>query len=310
MVQTKLWVVIMATILVVNGCSLDNHDKMLGQDTPQVEIEKSEMSPGKEDIDDDLEDKATNTEDPNPPLPNNREESQTTPQPTSPNPSEFKRTKVTLASPVDGDTMKVYFEGKEESVRFLLVDTPETRHPRLGKQPFGDEAKEYTTKLVRNANILELEFDIGPTRDKYQRLLAYVYADGNSVQEGLLKNGLARVAYVYPPSTRYVDRYRSIQETARKVGIGIWSVENYAQEDGFHEEIKETEKQQIPEEIKQPQGTSYTGPYDPFGADRDCGDFSTQEEAQAFFEAAGGPERDPHRLDGNDRDGLVCENLP
>lgn len=49
--------------------------------------------------------------------------------------------------------------------------------------------------------------------------------------------------------------------------------------------------------------------YDPFGRDRDCGGFDTHEEAQAFFIAAGGPDRDPHRLDG-DNDGIACESLP
>ncbi len=49
--------------------------------------------------------------------------------------------------------------------------------------------------------------------------------------------------------------------------------------------------------------------YDPNGPDRDCADFATQAEAQAFFIAAGGPEQDPHRLDG-DNDGVACEALP
>jgi competence protein ComEC len=47
--------------------------------------------------------------------------------------------------------------------------------------------------------------------------------------------------------------------------------------------------------------------YDPFGPDRDCGDFASQAEAQAFYEAAGGPEEDPHRLDG-EGDGIACES--
>jgi hypothetical protein len=45
------------------------------------------------------------------------------------------------------------------------------------------------------------------------------------------------------------------------------------------------------------------------GPDRDCGDFDTWQEAQAFYEAAGGPEKDPHRLD-RDEDGIACESLP
>ena len=49
--------------------------------------------------------------------------------------------------------------------------------------------------------------------------------------------------------------------------------------------------------------------YDPFGPDRNCGDFPTWQDAQAFYEAAGGPSSDPHRLDG-DSDGVACESLP
>jgi micrococcal nuclease len=124
-------------------------------------------------------------------------------------------------------------------VRFLLVDTPETSHPRLGEQLFGTEAKEYTKKLVESAEKIELEFDIGPKRDKYSRLLAYVYVDGKIIQEELLKRGLARVAYVYPPNTRYLDQFRAIEEESKRKGIGIWETENYAQEDGFHSELIE-----------------------------------------------------------------------
>ena len=50
-------------------------------------------------------------------------------------------------------------------------------------------------------------------------------------------------------------------------------------------------------------------PYDPTGPDRDCGDFQRWERAQAFFEAAGGPADDRHRLD-QDGDGVACELLP
>ena len=56
-------------------------------------------------------------------------------------------------------------------------------------------------------------------------------------------------------------------------------------------------------------GKTYNVSYDPKGPDRDCSDFKTQAEAQAFYEAAGGPDRDPHRLDP-DKDGVACESLP
>ena len=46
---------------------------------------------------------------------------------------------VKFSKPVDGDTARLIYQGKEEKFRFLLIDTPETKHPRFGKQPFGQE---------------------------------------------------------------------------------------------------------------------------------------------------------------------------
>ncbi|PKG23399.1 thermonuclease family protein [Niallia nealsonii] len=165
--------------------------------------------------------------------------------------SDNKQVNVTLDKAIDGDTISVIYKGNKESVRFLLVDTPETAHPRLGIQPYGKEAKEFTKQLVEDADKLQLEFDIGQNRDKYGRLLAYVYADGEMVQKQLLKKGLARVAYIYDPNTRYVDVFTDIQKEAQKSGIGIWSVENYAQEDGFHKEVITEDSQ---EEVEKEQG--------------------------------------------------------
>lgn len=148
---------------------------------------------------------------------------------------EFPRSEVPLVKVIDGDTIKVMVNGKEENIRFLLVDTPETNHPRMnGPQPFGHEAKEFLEEFTEGKKI-ELELDVSE-RDKYSRILAYVYVDGVSAQEELLRRGLARVAYIYPPNTRYVDQFQAIQETAQIAGVGIWSVENYAQEDGFYPE--------------------------------------------------------------------------
>lgn len=140
---------------------------------------------------------------------------------------------VKLVKTIDGDTIKVLYNGKEINVRYLLIDTPETNHPRLGKQPFGEEAKERNRQLV-NSGALTLEFDVGERIDKYDRLLAYVYVDGKSVQKTLLAEGLARVAYVYPPNTRHLTPFEEAQATAKKKGLGIWSIENYATDSGFN----------------------------------------------------------------------------
>ena len=158
----------------------------------------------------------------------------------------FEQIPVKLATPVDGDTARIFLKGADKlgakigkdgsvAVRYLLIDTPETVDPRLkGPQPFGKEASERNQQLLESGNIT-IEFDIGEKVDRYGRLLAYVYVDGISIQETLVSEGLARVAYVYPPNTRHLDTYDKAQEKARKAGDGIWSIENYATDKGFKE---------------------------------------------------------------------------
>ncbi len=146
-----------------------------------------------------------------------------------------------LVKTIDGDTIKIKYEGNEQNVRYLLIDTPETNHPQLGKQPFGEKAKERNRELM-NSGQLEIEFDIGERVDKYGRLLAYIYVDGVSIQETLLEEGLARVGYVYPPNTRHLDAYEKAQERAKKAGIGIWTLEDYSTDRGFDSERYPKEK--------------------------------------------------------------------
>ena len=62
-------------------------------------------------------------------------------------------------------------------------------------------------------------------------------------------------------------------------------------------------------DVLTPEPPAEVSGFDPFGPDRDCGDFDTQAEAQAFYEAAGGPGSDRHRLD-RDGDGIACTSLP
>lgn len=150
-------------------------------------------------------------------------------------PSRGELIPVELVKTIDGDTIKIKYDGKEQNVRYLLIDTPETNHPQLGKQPFGQQAKERNTELM-NSGKLEIEFDIGGETDKYGRLLAYIYIDGVSIQEKLLEEGLARVGYVYPPNTRHLDAYEKAQERAKEAGIGIWTLEDYVTDRGFDSE--------------------------------------------------------------------------
>ena len=142
---------------------------------------------------------------------------------------------VTVARYVDGDTTRFYYNGEDVSFRYLLIDTPETKHPRVGKQPFGQEASDRTRELLSNAQIIEVEHDIGEKTDKYNRHLAYIYADGVMVNEVLVREGLAQVDYVYPPNTRHLDRLKEAQRLAKNEGIGIWSLDSPFDDPSFQE---------------------------------------------------------------------------
>jgi micrococcal nuclease len=119
---------------------------------------------------------------------------------------------ATIIKNIDGDTVEISLNGKEEKVRMLCVDTPETHHPRLGVQPFGPEASNFTKETLYVGRKIQVELGIGGGRDKYGRLLAYIYVDGKMFNEILLEKGLARVAYIYAPNTKYVDEFYAIQK--------------------------------------------------------------------------------------------------
>ncbi|MCM3250436.1 MULTISPECIES: thermonuclease family protein [Bacillus] len=145
---------------------------------------------------------------------------------------------VTLEKSVDGDTIKVKYNGKSETVRYLLIDTPETKKPNSCVQPYGEDASKRNKELVSYGK-LQLEFDKGDQRDKYGRMLAYVYVDGKSVQETLLKEGLARVAYVYEPNTKYIDQFEKDEQQAKTEKLSIWSKSGYVTDKGFNGCVKD-----------------------------------------------------------------------
>ncbi|WP_213145776.1 thermonuclease family protein [Neobacillus citreus] len=129
---------------------------------------------------------------------------------------------VTLVETIDGDIIKVRVMGKIETDRYLLIDTPESKKPGRCVQPYAKEAFERNNELVKNGS-LTLEVEPGNRRDGYGRLLAYVYVDGKSVQETLLKEGLARVGYMMDPPYKYLNLNKDNENQARRSQINIWS---------------------------------------------------------------------------------------
>ena len=119
---------------------------------------------------------------------------------------------------IDGDTILVRGLGK---IRYIGIDAPELRHPTKGEERFGFEAYEYNKKLLRD-KLVKLEFDI-ERRDKYNRVLAYVYAGSIFVNANLVEAGYAKVMTV-PPNVKYRKLFLYLQERAKKDRRGFWGL--------------------------------------------------------------------------------------
>ena len=142
---------------------------------------------------------------------------------------------VSLSRPIDGDTTEFIVDGKKKKVRYLLIDTPETKKPGTPIQPFGLDASNRTKELLQQAQSIELKEDPNNSTDKYGRSLAYVYVDGELLQNILVREGLARVAYVQSSSDQVILESLLAEEQQAKVEkIGIWSIDGYVTEKGFN----------------------------------------------------------------------------
>lgn len=126
-----------------------------------------------------------------------------------------------VTSFTDGDTISVDMNGTTEKVRFIGVDTPETHDPRKSVQCFGQAAADFTKKTI-GTNRVRLEADPTNTnRDRYNRLLRYVYIpDGRLVNAEIIKQGYG-FAYTYFPFTK-LDEFRGYEKQARESNIGLW----------------------------------------------------------------------------------------
>ena len=123
---------------------------------------------------------------------------------------------------VDGDTFWMTDENKlETKVRLIGIDSPETRNTRKKKKGYyGKEAKEYLQNLILNKYVF-IEQDV-QSRDRYGRLLAYVYTENDVfVNANLIANGYAVIMTV-PPNVKYEEQFYNLQKTAREDGLGMW----------------------------------------------------------------------------------------
>lgn len=203
---------------------------------------------------------------------------------------------------VDGDTITISINGTLETLRLIGINTPETVDPRKPVECFGKKASD-KAKVMLVGKKVRIEKD--PTqgeRDKYARLLAYVFLeDGTFFNKYMIAEGYA-YEYTYNLPYKYQAEFKEAQRNAQAAQKGLWAP-------GVCETAQTTPSTATtPAPTSQPQPASSGG----YICDRNaynCTDFKTQTEAQRAFDACGGTNNDIHKLD-NDKDGRVCETLP
>ena len=127
----------------------------------------------------------------------------------------------TVVRVVDGDTIHVRLPDRVEKVRYIGVNTPEVHHPKKGEEPGGRAALDVNRTLV-NGRRVRLETDV-QARDRYGRLLAYVWIGELMVNAELVRRGYARTLEI-PPNTDFADRFERLERRAREEGRGLWAV--------------------------------------------------------------------------------------
>lgn len=121
---------------------------------------------------------------------------------------------------IDGDTVEIEYEGTLTSVQLIGVNAPETVHPRKPVEPYGMEATAFLRNLVLN-RFVYFEFD-GAKKDKYDRLLAYVYRDSDDlfVNVEVIRQGFARTETRFP--FKHLELFKYHESHAYKDGKGLW----------------------------------------------------------------------------------------
>jgi len=133
--------------------------------------------------------------------------------------------KVKFSKCVDGDTAKFERNNKVFTLRFLAVNTPETKSPKKGVEFYGKEASKYTCDRLEKAKTIEIEYDKNSDRsDRYGRKLGWVFLDDKLLQKDLVENGYAKVEYVYG-KYKYLDELKELEKKAKKEKIGLWQKE-------------------------------------------------------------------------------------
>lgn len=120
----------------------------------------------------------------------------------------------------DGDTAVIEIHGESEPIRYIGIDTPETKHPKKGAECFGKEAAGKNQELVLGRSV-RFERD-KRNRDHRGRLLRYVWTGDKMINLELVRSGYAFASHV-SPNGKYRKQFEEAEATARFLNLGLWA---------------------------------------------------------------------------------------
>lgn len=126
---------------------------------------------------------------------------------------------------IDGDTFKIILQGKEESVRLVGIDAPELGQSNKTRECFAEESFEKARSVLEGDSIRIEQDPSQDVKDKYGRILAYVFLkDGTNFNQLMIKQGLAH-EYTYYGSAipyKYQQEFKLAEREAKANGLGLW----------------------------------------------------------------------------------------
>lgn len=212
---------------------------------------------------------------------------------------------------IDGDTIQVEKGGNKEVVRLLGIDSPETVDPRKPVQCFGNAASNKLKSLILGKNVILSEDLTQGNKDKYNRLLRYVYLP-NSVRTfingEMVKQGYAYSYRQYP--TKFLEKFNNFEKYARENNLGLWGSCQFTPMPTKPVIKKTTPKNIAPTaSYIQPTQVNFGGTTSSVNGEfscsgkTTCGQMTSCAEARFYLISCG-----VSRLDG-DKDGTPCETI-
>jgi endonuclease YncB( thermonuclease family) len=216
-------------------------------------------------------------------------------------PSVYAQSVFKVLKVVDGDTISVDVRGKKEVVRLLGIDTPESVDPRKPVQCFAKEATNKLKTFIDGKSVILVDDSTQGNRDKYGRLLRYVYLSDNVrtfVNGEMIKQGYAFSYKQYP--TKMLDRFNSFEKYAREHNLGLWGA---CSSDEMTSKASTKKSANLnTQKTDNVTDTEVSGRFTCSGKTK-CGQMTNCAEAQFYLNSCG-----ISRLDG-DKDGVPCETL-